>query len=83
MLYPICPTCGTLLANIQLPYQRDMEELCNKYNVSQETMSKGEITKNPDFIKEKENIVNKYVDKDKICCRMRLTNFSDLVRLIN
>lgn len=81
MLYPICPTCGSLLANVQLPYQHDMEELCIKYNVSQETMSKGEILKNADFIREKETIVNKYVDR--MCCKIKLTTFSDLVRLIN
>jgi DNA-directed RNA polymerase subunit N (RpoN/RPB10) len=81
MLYPVCPTCGALLSNIQLLYQRDVRELCEKYNIDIELMSRGVIN-NKEFNDEKKAIVDKYTDKDRYCCRMRLTNFSDIVRIV-
>ncbi len=81
MLYPVCPTCGSLLSNIQIPYQNDIRELCDKYNLDPETISKS-ATNNKQFNDERIAILNKYTDKDRICCRMRLSNFSDLVRII-
>ncbi len=82
MLYPVCPTCGALLSNIQLPYQRDMIALYEKYDIDLEIIARGifDIKK---FNEEKEKIMNKYTDVNRYCCRMRLANFSDLVRLIN
>ena len=82
MLYPICPTCGALLSNIQLPYQKDIRELCEKYNVDLELMSRG-IVNNKEFNDEKRKILDKYTDADRYCCRMRLPNFSELVKIIN
>jgi hypothetical protein len=82
MLYPICPTCGALLSNIQLPYQRDITDLCTEYGVDVEFMSKG-IVNDDEFNTKKKAIVDKYTDPDRYCCRMRLTNFCDLVRIIN
>lgn len=81
MLYPVCPTCGSLLSNIQIPYQNDIRELCDKYNLDPETISKS-ATNNKQFNDERIAILNKYTDKDRICCRIRLSNFSDLVRII-
>jgi len=81
MLLPICPSCGTILANIQLAYQRDMIELCERYGVNHESLSQGSLHSNKEFIGEKEKIVNRYVDR--MCCKMRLTNFSDVARIIN
>lgn len=82
MLYPICPTCGAFLANVQIPYQRDIRALCEKYNLDLELMSRGSIN-DEKINKEKEEIINKYTDEDRYCCRMRLANFSDLVRIVN
>jgi hypothetical protein len=81
MLYPICPTCGALLSNIQLPYQRDIKELCERYNVDLELMSRG-IVNDEKFNGEKERIINKYTDNDRYCCRMRLLNFSEIVKIV-
>jgi len=81
MLYPVCPTCGNILSNLQIPYQNDLRRLCEKYNIDIELMSRG-IVNNDEFNKEKEKILDKYTYKDKYCCKMRLTNFSDLVRLV-
>lgn len=82
MLYPLCPSCGSLLSNIQLPYERDMLALCEKYNIDHEAMSRG-IVDNDKFNKEKQNIVNKYTDKHRYCCKMRLTNYVKVVELVN
>ncbi len=82
MLYPVCPTCGALLSNIQLPYQRDIRALCEKYNVDIETMSRG-IVNDENFNKEREQIINRYTEPDRYCCRMRLLNFSELVNIVN
>ncbi len=82
MIYPICPTCGNLLSNIQLPYQRDIAELCTKYKIDINEISHGAI-QDPKFLEEKRKIIDKYVDFHRYCCKMRLGNFSDLVRLVN
>lgn len=82
MSYPVCPTCGALLSNIALPYQRDIKELCERYNVDIELMSRG-IVYNDKFNEEKKKIVDKYTDPDRYCCRMRLQNASDLVRIVH
>ena len=81
MLYPVCPTCGALLSNVQLPYQRDIKKLCEKHNIDLELMSRG-IINDPEINAEKEAIVNKYTDPHRYCCRMRLTNFADIVKIV-
>lgn len=82
MLYPVCPTCGAFLSNIQLPYQKDIRALCEKYNVDLELLSRS-MSNDEKFDVEKEEIINKYLDPDKYCCKFRLPNFSDLVRIVN
>jgi hypothetical protein len=82
MLYPICPTCGNILSNIQIPYQTDIAELCKKYNIDIEDVSRGAI-RDPVFIEERRKIMDKYIDFHRYCCKMRLGNFSDIVRIVN
>lgn len=81
MLYPVCPTCGALLANIQIPYQQDIKKLCEEFNVDVDLMSHN-LYRNEDFNKRKREILDKYTDPDNYCCRSRLPNFSDLVRIV-
>jgi len=81
MLLPICPSCGTILANIQLAYQRDMIELCERYNINYDSLSYGSLTSNEKLSEDKRKIVDRYVDR--MCCKMRLINFSDVARIIN
>lgn len=81
MLPPVCYSCGMLLSNIQLPYQRDLKKLCEKYGIDHELMSRG-IVDNDKFNAEKTAIVNKYTDPERYCCKMRLTNFSDIVNIV-
>lgn len=81
MLICICPSCGSILSNLELPYMRDLKELCEKYDVDMELMSRG-IINNEEFNREKEEIMDKYTDRDYYCCRMRLGNFCALVKII-
>lgn len=82
MLPLICYTCGALWGNIQLPYQRDMEELCDKYEIDHELLSSGLIY-DEKFNDEKEKILNKYTEPNRYCCRGRITNFSDIVKIVH
>lgn len=82
MLYPICPNCGALLANVQLPYQNDMKNLCEEYDVDHELMSRG-LVNDEKFNEAKRIILDKYTEPDRYCCRMKLCNFSDIVRLVH
>ena len=81
MLYVEC-TCGALLANIQLPYLKDMQALCDGMKVDHEYISNGR-KHSDDFDKAKEKIVDKYCDKDRYCCRGKLTSYVDIVKLVN
>jgi DNA-directed RNA polymerase subunit N (RpoN/RPB10) len=69
MLYPVCPTCGHLLADIEL-------EFTEKYNNIVE--SKGDEQK-----KEKE-ILKLFNDVHikKYCCKMRLISYFDHIKVI-
>ena len=81
MLYPICPTCGALLSNIQIPFENDIKKLCEKYNVDIEEMSR-HLLRDADFNVEKKAIVDKYTDPNRYCCRMRLLGYCKLVDII-
>jgi DNA-directed RNA polymerase subunit N (RpoN/RPB10) len=69
MLYPVCPTCGHLLADIEL-------EFTEKYNNivdSKETEPKKD--------KEIEKLFNDVKIK-KYCCKMRLISYFDHIKVI-
>lgn len=80
--YQVCPTCGDPFSVITLPYKKDMIKLCEKYNIDHERISSQPLGTN-DFNKEKQEIMTKYVSKERLCCRGRLSNFSDIVKLVH
>lgn len=68
MLYPRCPTCRTILANKQIPYEIRLEKICK------------DLSKSFD---QKEQDKRKLLDELYIineCCRMRFLGY---VRLID
>jgi len=69
MLYPVCPTCGHLLADIEL-------EFTEKYNNIVE--SKGDEQKKE---KEIQKLFND-VHIKKYCCKMRLISYFDHIKVI-
>jgi hypothetical protein len=82
MLYQICPSCGDPLSPLMIPYTSDMKALCEKYKIDHDRISSQPLGTN-DFNKEKQAIMDKYVTKERLCCRMRLGNFSDIVNLVH
>jgi hypothetical protein len=82
MLYVVCPSCGTLLGNLQIPFEKDMKALCEEFGVDHESLSQGTLRDNKEFAERKKQIVERYIDPKRICCKMRLTNFCDIVQII-
>ena len=82
MSYQICPSCGDPLSPIIIPYVADMFALCEKYEIDHERISSQPMGDN-EFNREKRQIMDKYVSKERLCCRMRLANFSDIVKLVH
>jgi len=59
-----------------------MLALCEKHGIDHERISSQPMGDNK-FNDEKHEIMNKYVSKERLCCRMRLANFSDIVKLVH
>ena len=71
MLYYKCPTCKTVLANKQIPYEEGLNSICNN-------------TKMTD--KEKDMAKRNLLDELEIknpCCRMRTLGYLKLIDLIH
>ena len=70
MLYPVCPTCQTLLADKQLPFEEKKKEIDNNNKLS---------------AKEKIKATGKLLDLlglKRYCCRMRMITYVDQVQII-
>jgi DNA-directed RNA polymerase subunit N (RpoN/RPB10) len=79
--YFTCPSCGHYISNIILPYQMDMMKLAQKMDIDIDVISKEKDDK--EIMKEKGKILDKYTEKDRYCCRMRLMNTVDIVNVVN
>ena len=82
MSYQVCPSCGDPFSPIIRPYVEEMTALCEKHGIDIERISAQPLGSN-DFNEAKREIMNKYVTKERLCCRMRLANFSDIVKLVH
>ena len=70
MLYYKCPTCSTVLANKQIPFEEAMEKICKDASLSE---------------KEKADMKMKLLDDLQVkryCCRMRVLTYADLINVI-
>jgi len=70
MLYITCPTCGNILGNKQIPFEEDLESICENDELSEE---------------EKESQKRELLDKyklDKYCCRMRILSYTKLINIV-
>ena len=70
MLYPVCPTCQTLLADKQIPYEKGIEKICKNDKLSEEEQ-----------LKLKEKLLND-IGLERYCCRMRMISYVDQAKLI-
>jgi DNA-directed RNA polymerase subunit N (RpoN/RPB10) len=70
MLYPVCPTCGSLLADKQLEYEEGLEKILSDTKLSEEDKNK----------KRKQLILN--IGLYRYCCKMRLLSYIQTEKLI-
>ena len=69
MLEPVCPTCGTILATRQLPYEREMHRISGLDSSDEE----------------KDQLKMALLDTLKLhryCCRMRMITYTRLIDII-
>jgi hypothetical protein len=79
MLYMVCPTCGELLGDKQIPLNDGLKKICDKYNINDELLSRG-FDKTPEFIEARSKLVQDLFVN--VCCKMRALNYLELVKLI-
>ncbi len=69
MLYFKCPTCRTILANKQIPFEEEMEKICAKDLGS----------------KEEDKLKKELLDKlelKRYCCRQRILTYINQIEFI-
>ena len=67
MLYPVCPTCGYLLASKIIKFEEDKNNICSDISISNE---------------KKEEMITKLIMNLNIrryCCRMRIMTYISLI----
>lgn len=70
MLYSRCPTCRTILADKQIPYEIELEKICKDSSIS---FDQKEL--------DKRKLLDKlYVENE--CCRMRFLGYVRLIEII-
>lgn len=69
MLYPRCPTCGTVLSNKQLPYEKEMAKICSS-NMSEREIRDAKMQLLDDL------------QLKNYCCRMRMLGYVSLIQII-
>lgn len=80
MLYMIC-SCGEILGNKQLVYEQEIKKICNDLNIDYNMISQGLAGKvESEFKNRRKEIVTKLCRR--ICCRIALLNYIDLVQFI-
>lgn len=70
MLYLRCPTCRTILANKQLPFEEGIKKICSKEGLSE--VEKGKL---------KEKLLDE-LEIRRICCRMRVLTYISQIDII-
>jgi DNA-directed RNA polymerase subunit N (RpoN/RPB10) len=74
MLYMRCPTCGTVLGDIQKYYEDGLSKICQNAELDSEN-------NNEKYDKEKVDLLNS-TKLMRICCRMRLLKYVKLIEII-
>jgi DNA-directed RNA polymerase subunit N (RpoN/RPB10) len=70
MIYPRCPSCGTLIANRQIPYERGLEEIESNPNYDEEMK-----------LEQKQKLIESLNIK-LYCCKMRLITYKNKTEII-
>ena len=69
MLYPVCPTCNTLLADKQLPFEEGIKKIVKK-----------NLNEKEQIIEKKKLLDN--LGLKNYCCRCRMISYIDQAKLI-
>lgn len=80
MNYILCPTCGNLLGTKSLIYEQKMQEICKKYKVDYDKVSRGLLNTNKELTEEKSKLINSLCTK--MCCKTRIITHIDICPLI-
>lgn len=70
MLYLKCPSCKNILGNKQVPFEKDLEKICEDVKLSDDQKNKS-----------KEKLLDKY-GLEKYCCRMRMLSYTPLINIV-
>jgi len=69
MIYPKCPTCGTLLCDKQLKIEEELRKINNNSKLTIEQKDK-----------EKRKLIKSF--GLKYCCNMRLMSYMDIPKIV-
>lgn len=78
----VCGSCNGHLGNIVNAYDDDHKALCAEFNIDNERVSNQPMG-DEEFNRRKLAILNKYLPKDKVCCRTKLLTHTDSDKVIN
>ena len=70
MLYPRCPTCGKVLANLEIDYNEAKNKICNNSSLNEEQQNA-----------EKEKLINS-LGLERYCCKTRVLKYLNLIDFI-
>jgi DNA-directed RNA polymerase subunit N (RpoN/RPB10) len=70
MLYFKCPTCKTILANKQIPFEEGLEKICENSSLTQEERD------------QKKMELLDQLEVKRMCCRMRMMSYVKLIEII-
>lgn len=76
-----CGPCNGNLGNIVNAYDDDMKALCKEFKVDNERVS-SQPKGDSEFNRRKGEIMDKYVAKDKVCCRNKLMSHPKLINIV-
>ncbi len=74
MLPPRCFTCGHVLANLELEFEQELQQIDNNISLNAEAKAKA-----------KRALVDKLLPdrwKKRYCCRARLLSYVDLINVV-
>jgi DNA-directed RNA polymerase subunit N (RpoN/RPB10) len=70
MLYPVCPTCGFLLADKQTIYEESLEKILSDNKLS-----------NQEKIEKRKELFNK-IGLIRYCCKMKMLSYIQIEKLL-
>jgi DNA-directed RNA polymerase subunit N (RpoN/RPB10) len=74
MLPPRCFTCGHVLANLEIEFEDNLDQIDNNINLNDDQKAEN-----------KRKLVDKLLPgrwKNRYCCRSRLISYVDLIKVI-